>query len=228
VSDPYGERLGGTTIIARTETIRRTIEADRSGCYELKDLPAATYRVTARLQGFDNVTNDGVKIEPGTASRLDFVTRVSGICECVWAGKTLQDRWNLSDAVLHVRAVGPDPAEPHPKGYYRHVALVLEILKAAGGAPGPRLWLLQNQESGALEPYDRGQELVVFARAWRENAYLIINDNPGLASGRAGTAAMAFPIENGRIQSTPPDFPQYKDTPLDAFLRELRSFARTR
>jgi hypothetical protein len=45
-----------------------TTTADAGGCYELKHLPIGSYRVTARLTGFDNATRDGVTIAPGVLS----------------------------------------------------------------------------------------------------------------------------------------------------------------
>jgi len=45
-------------------------------CYELGDLPVGSYRVTARLAGFEHVTRDGVNIVAGDVARLDVAMRV--------------------------------------------------------------------------------------------------------------------------------------------------------
>ena len=59
---------------------------DAGGRYELRDLPIGSYRVTARLAGFDNVTRDGVTIAPACRPSTDFAMRVSAICECLRMG----------------------------------------------------------------------------------------------------------------------------------------------
>jgi len=83
VSDTAGQRLPSATVVAKGGGLQRTVVADGAGCYELKDLPPASYRVTARLLGFDNVTRDRVVVAPAAATHLDFTTRGSSICECV-------------------------------------------------------------------------------------------------------------------------------------------------
>jgi len=53
ISDPAGFRVPGVTISAKTGEIQRVTETDTTGCYAFNDLPSASYRVTARLAGFD-------------------------------------------------------------------------------------------------------------------------------------------------------------------------------
>ena len=80
-SDTMTQRLPGVAVIAKSGRAHSTATADAAGCYELKDLPSGSSRVTARLPGFDNVTRDAVGIVPGSVARLDFAMRVSAICE---------------------------------------------------------------------------------------------------------------------------------------------------
>ena len=93
-------------------------------------MPTGSYRVTARVPGFDNVTRDGVEIVRGSVARLDFGMRVSAICECVrLGGTTLAEQWDHADAVLHVRLSVSEAQSTTPAGYYRHVATVINALK---------------------------------------------------------------------------------------------------
>ena len=71
-SDAMAQRLPGVAVVAKSGRVQLTATADASGCYELKDLPSGSYRVTARLPGFDNVTRDGLNIVTGSVARLDF------------------------------------------------------------------------------------------------------------------------------------------------------------
>jgi len=104
------QRLPGATVVAKGSGAQHTTVTGRDGCYELKDLPPAAYRVTARLAGFDNVTRGRVLISPSTATRLDLTTRTSPICECVHEGGiTLADQWDYADAVLHVQLMDAEP-----------------------------------------------------------------------------------------------------------------------
>jgi hypothetical protein len=229
VVDTTTQRLPGATIVAKGGGVQRTTVANAAGCYELKDLPPALYRVTARLTGFDNVTRDGVVLAPATVTHLDFTTRVSPICECVTFRGSLADWWNRSDAVLYVRISDSDPGQTTPRGVYRHVATALNVLKQPGGGPraGP-IFVFQNQSSGAPEPYDVGQELVMFLMSSGSNGFVITNDDPGLARGRSPDdyPAMVFLVQDDRIQRAPSDFSGYVGLRLDVFLAELRALSR--
>src|SRR5437016_1278256 len=74
VSDATTQRIPGATIILKGRGVERTTTTDTTGCYALEELPpTVSYRVTARLLGFDNLTRDGVVPLPGAGSRVDFI-----------------------------------------------------------------------------------------------------------------------------------------------------------
>jgi hypothetical protein len=224
------QRLPGVTVGAKTGRVQRSTTADAGGCYELRDLPIGSYRVTARLAGFDNVTRDGVNIVAGNVARLDVAMRVSAICECVrLGGTTLVEQWDHADAVLHVRLSASESQPTTPVGYYRHIATVIDALKKPAASLETPVFVLQNQRSAAPGPYDIDQELVVFLRSSGSSAFMITNDEPGLAVPTGSyDPAIAFLIQDGRIQRAPSEFSRYVGMPLDAFLGELRALPRGR
>ena len=227
MSDPTNQRVPGATVVAKGSGVERTTVTDHSGCYELKDLPPASYRVTARLTGFDNVTRDRVVVAPSTPSRLDFMTRISPICECVRVAGSLADQWNHADAVLHMRLFDSEPVASTPQGYYRHAATVLTALKKPERAPPGPLFVIQNQRSGVPAPYDVGQELVAFLESSEADTFRITNDEPGLAIPTGShDPSVAFLIQNGRVQRAPPEFSGYVGMPIAALLDELRVLSR--
>ncbi len=230
LSDTTAQPLAGVTVIANGGGMRRTTVADAAGCYQLKDLPAASFRVTARLTGFNNVTVDGVAIAAGAVTRLDFVMRLSSICECIGFVGNLADHWKHADAVLSVRLAAAEPEEPAPAGYYRHVATVLEQLKPVlpGGRGVVRVFVLQNQRSGASEPYAVGQELVVFLHSSQTDTFTIANDEPGLMAtgGDDGAPAAAFLVQDGRIQRAPAELSRYVGLRVEVLLGDLRALPR--
>src|SRR5262245_53758122 len=72
VLDTMQQPLAGATVAAKVDgmqLIQRSTVTDAGGCYELKDLPLALYRVTARLAAFDNVTRDRLIVGPAHATR---------------------------------------------------------------------------------------------------------------------------------------------------------------
>jgi len=228
--DTTQQRLPRVTVVAKSGRLQQTTTADAGGCYELRDLPVDSYRVTVSLAGFDNVTRDGVNIVAGNVARLDVAMRASAICECVrLGGTTLAEQWTHADAVLYVRlsASGSEPTAP--VGYYRHVAMVIDVLKKPAASLEIPVFVLQNQRSATRGPYDIEQELVVFLRSLGSSGFVIVNDEPGLAVPRGSyDPAIAFLIQDGRIQGAPPGFSRYDGMPLDAFLGALRAVARGR
>jgi len=228
VTDPIMQRLRGTTIVATGAGVKRTTMADTSGCYELRDMPPGAYRVTARLLGFNNVTHDRVAVSGATVTELDFTTRPSPICECIApVGPTLTEQWNYADVVVHVRLSESRPEPAARSGYYRHVATVLDALKLpSGGVLRSPTSVLQNQEWGLRDPYDVGQEAVLFLKSW-DGEFVIAYDNPGLKIGEE-IPATAFLIQNGRIDHAPPGFDGYVGKRIAVFLDELRALSRRR
>src|SRR5262249_45594151 len=130
ILDTMQQPLPGATVVAKADgmqRIQRSTVTDGAGCYELKDLPLALYRVTARLLAFDNVTRDRLIVAPAHAARLDITMRLSPICECVAATGGLAEQWDHAAAVLHLRLADSEPAPSIPQGYYRHLATVIGI-----------------------------------------------------------------------------------------------------
>jgi hypothetical protein len=224
------QRLPRVTVVAKSGRVQQATTADAGGCYELRDLPVGSYRVTVSLAGFDNVTRDGVKIAARNVAHVDVVMRGSAICECVRLGwTTLTEQWDHADAVLHMRLSASKSQPTTPVGYYRHVATVLDALKKPAASLETPVFVLQNQRSGASGPYKVGQELVVFLRSFGSSGFVIVNDEPGLAVPTGSyDPSIAFLIQDGRIQGAPSGFSRYDGMSLDAFLLELRALARGR
>src|SRR5258706_419349 len=160
VTDVTGQKLPGVTIVAKAWGVQHTIPANAGGCYELTDLPPNSYRVTARLPGFDNVTRENVRIVPGQRLRLDFEMLVSALCDCLGFPPTLGALWDHSDAVLHVTLTDHEAQLPAPPGYFTHTAVVLDAFKQPqleGALVGSTGTVLEEQRNGVPGPYDVGQ-----------------------------------------------------------------------
>ena len=152
-------------------------------------------------------------VAPSTPTRLDLTTRVSLICECIRVAGSLAVLWDHADAVLHVRLSDSEQSST-PQGYYRHSATVLSALKQPAGSLPATIFVLQNQRSGAPEPYDVGQELVAFFESSGSNAFRITNDDD---------ASMVFLVQADRIQRAPSEFSTYFGMTIGSFLEELRT-----
>jgi len=227
IRDTTQQPLPGATVVATGNVIQRSTVTDVTGCYELKDLPLALYRVTARLAAFDNVTRDRLIVGPADPTRLDLTMRLSPICECVNVPGSLAEHWDHAVAVFHLRLADSEPGPSTPQGYYRHSGSVIRILKQPAGFHSLAVSVLQNQRSGTPGPYDVGQELVAFMESSEWNAYQITNDEPGLAvAPGSGSPAIAFLVRDGRIQRAPPGFSRYLGMSIDSFVEELLAISR--
>ncbi len=221
VFDTMAYPIPGTTIVARGGGVERTTRTDDTGCYMLKQLPSASYRVTARVQGFDNATYDRV------VGHADFMLHISRMCDCVRMElpQTLPEAWERAGAVIYLRLSEADPRTPAQPYYYRHVGAVLEVLKAdpVGGPTGGTTAVLEHQENNAPPPLAAGQEVVVFT-SWVSdfNAFVALGadccDNP----------EVAFNVVDGRIRQAPAPLSGYVGMEIGRFLQELRFAARAR
>ena len=219
VSDTTRQQLPGATVVAKGGGLQRRTVADSAGCYALNDLPPASYRVTARLLGFDNVTRDRVVVAPAAATHLDLTTRVSSICECIEFRPNLSELYDRADAVLHVRLSDSEPVPSTPDGYHHHTATVLNAIKEPAGPRSAPIFVLQDQQSGAPDPYDVGQELIAFLESSAPNAFRITTEG--------SYESMVFLVQDGRIQRAPSEeLSRYVGTPISSFLEELRTLSR--
>jgi hypothetical protein len=226
IVDSARQPLPGVTVIATGESLRHTTETTKAGCYELKGLAPGSYRVTTRLQGFTNVTRDNVAVAAGSGTPLDVTMNVSGMCDCVLVNLTLAEHVSAADAVLHLRITGPRAGQPPGATYYQHAATVLHAVKSAG-SPESTIPLVQDQTSGAPDPYDRNQEMVAFLRSAQGLGFAIVNGNPALNSGKQQTA-MVFLVRDGQIIDAPTKFSRYIGATLESFMYDLRPGVRAK
>jgi len=221
MTDTGNQMMPGTTVHVKGGGIERTVVTDTSGCYEAKALPPGSYRVTAVIAGFDHETRDRVVVMPSNASRADFTMRISAICECIDVKRDLKGHFEYADAVLHVRLSDAQPIPSTPRGYYRHRATVVTVVKLPDGSNSNEVHVLQNQRSGSPLPYDVGQELVVLLKSVGPGEFTIVSDEPHLSLDRG-----AFLVANNRIRQTPPEFSRYVGVRTAAFLDQLRRTSR--
>jgi len=216
LTNELNEGLPRATVSASAPDLRRTTLADERGCYEFQDLPSNAYRVTARLQGFDNVTRDRVQVSPGQVQRVDFTMPISTICDCPVQPTTLGGLYDNARAVAYVRILPPDNQRLPPRGYFAQTAEAMEVFKrhATGGPTNRTIRFLQSQASGAPEPYHPGQELVLFLFWWPEEN--IFSDG-----GFPDTVRVVF-VQAGRIMDAPAQLKSYVGAPIGGLLADLR------
>ena len=219
MSDIVNQRIPGTTVLAKGDGLERTARTDDAGCYELKDVPVASYRVTASLNGFINVTRNKVTVAPSTVTRLDFTMRLQSICECVQVKRTLADHLADADAVLYVRISDDEPDGSDDTGYYPHRATVITAVKAPAGRTLARVVVRQNH----LPLFDVGQEMIAFLKSAGPETFTFTVDASSLATSGHTYPAMALLVENGRITRAPPEVSRYVGMTAEALLKELRA-----
>jgi len=219
-SDTISQQVPGTTVLAMGGGVQRTAPADSSGCYELRDLPAGSYRVTASLPGFINVARNKVTVAPSTVTRLDFTMRVAPICECVSVERTLSDHLAWADAVLYVRISDDEPDGSDDNGYYPHRATVIAAVKAPAGRKLARVVVRQNY----LPLFDVGQEMIVFLKSAGSDVFDLTSDDSQIATvgHSARERAMALLIQDGRIVQAPAEVSRSVGKTTEAVLKGLR------
>ncbi len=168
VTDKAGAALPGVTIVAAGGNGESKVVTGSSGCYELGELKAGTYRVTASLAGFVTGAREGVSVSAGEAGEVNFALcpGVLAFIDWITVGG-LDGAWEHADVVAHVRILktAATPSEC-PSRNVDHTAAVVEIFKG-GEHVGETNTLTFMQEIWYNEPspYAVGQEMVVFLSA---------------------------------------------------------------
>src|SRR2546426_560998 len=85
VTDPAGAVIAKATIVAedRKRAIRRTSVTDGNGQYEFTGLPPGTYRVTAKISGFQTEILKDVTVSVGQTLLLDIGMKISSGTEVI-------------------------------------------------------------------------------------------------------------------------------------------------
>ena len=217
VTDTTNSPLPGTTVVASANGTRYTELADGRGCYEFISLPPNSYRVTARLQSFDNATKEKIKVAPGQTVRVNLQLWISPLCECLQPPTTLAGLRNAADAVVHLRITDHETQLPAPLHFFMQTARVLEIMKShpAGGPRGQATTFGQYQASGAPDPYDVGDELVMFLR-WSpvDETFFSYDDTNTV-----------FVVQDDKITRSPVALTRYTGKALADLLNDLRSLS---
>ena len=74
-----------------------TVEADDSGAYSAPDLPAGTYDISARKEGFRNETATGIQLLAQQTVRMDFKLDVAAVQQSIEV-KAPGVRWSTPTA----------------------------------------------------------------------------------------------------------------------------------
>ena len=85
VTDAIGDALPGVTVtVTNPETgLQRTVTSGSEGQYQVPSLPVGTYSVTASLQGFQTVTNEGLRLQVGQELTFHITLELAGVEESV-------------------------------------------------------------------------------------------------------------------------------------------------
>ncbi len=113
-----GEALAGATVLL--QGVRLGATANAKGDYEIKNIPAGSYKATARLVGYESVTLD-VTISDGQSTRLDFqLKEAPRILEEVVVTASKGRNEKKLDAPVTIETVSPEAlkitASPSPLG----------------------------------------------------------------------------------------------------------------
>ena len=104
VTDPSGAAIPGAKVSVAAATLTQSveIEADESGKFQILQLPAGLYTVTAQSEGFAATHMSGVPVELGRATRIDLHLEVGQVTERVdvSADAILVDSQSSASAVV--------------------------------------------------------------------------------------------------------------------------------
>jgi len=168
VKDQQGGVLPGATVVVTSDALvagRATAVADERGNYRFPSLPPGLYTLEASLDGFQTVTQDGLRVRMGQALGVDLVLPLANIAETI----TVTAEPPLVSVVSNAVSTSFDSdflaRQPLPRNFYT-------ILRSA-----PAVNIDYRQSSGsAMLAYGGTQE--------RQNAFTL--DGVNVADAGAG------------------------------------------
>ena len=81
IQDPANSGVSGSEVTIRNEQTggRRNTSSNSSGFYSLPALSPGLYRLSIRAIGFETIVREGIKLEVGENTRMDFIMRLGDV-----------------------------------------------------------------------------------------------------------------------------------------------------
>jgi Carboxypeptidase regulatory-like domain len=188
------------------------ISTDRAGRYELRKLePGHRYSVRAEFENLMTASTY-VWLAPGQIARVDLPMHMT-IPEIMWAPPSdLDGYWREADVVVRVRV---RRTTEFIGGGWTDTVDVLDVLKPHHSISGAPMAFWQDWSTHEGEPYQAGQEMVLFLKLW--------NGRFRRVSGPFGV----FFVRDGRVTHPAGGVPSFTpDVKVEDFLTQLRALGK--
>src|SRR5260370_40214038 len=85
VTDPTGAAIANAkvTVTNPATDLNLTTTTNSSGNYTVKEVPVGAYKLTVEAAGFKTVSNNGVQVNAGTISHVDFKLQIGKASEVI-------------------------------------------------------------------------------------------------------------------------------------------------
>src|SRR5262245_8824889 len=194
ITDTTGQPIPGASVDVGGGGTHHIVVTDALGCYTVPNVPAGSYFVFARLQGFLSATLDNLMVKAHESHRADFRMRIAPMCDCLAFPATLAELWNEADAVVRLRIIWHDPDDREPTRFSGALSTVWK--RNLSFTATQTLTFTRQTAPSEVEPYAIAQEFVMFLK------FSLADQTFVRMSSGDGTVA-AFAVENGRIHSAP-------------------------
>jgi hypothetical protein len=168
------------TVINKDQRVERAAKSNESGYYAVPLLSPGNYIVTAKAEGFQTLSRDGVKLDATEAARIDFQLQVgSSMQQVTVSGAALRvdtERTEMGEVITGSQMVG---LPLNGRAFTDLLAL------QPGVVPAPAQWYASPAASGELNPGN----LSVSGQRGSENGFIVNGANVNEASAN-GTAVV--------------------------------------
>jgi hypothetical protein len=125
---------------------------------------------------------------------------------------------------MYLRITDTDKELSAPAGFFRHNAAILEVFKQPDGSSSglAETTFLEDQRDGAPEPYEAGEDLLLFLRWSPAQRMTVLWHAEQLERSDGYTVSV---VQNGRVTKTRGSVPHYVGAPIEVLLPELRKIS---
>jgi hypothetical protein len=134
IRDSSGAVLPGVTVTLTNvgNGVRRDATTNDTGLYTFPNVPVGDYRVSAALQGFKTITQDGVRVSSSQNIRVDMQMEVGAVSEVI----TVQAATTMVDTAVLARTVRAEQIAEAPLSGRRPTQVAQLVPGAVGGNLG--------------------------------------------------------------------------------------------
>jgi len=214
-TDTTRSALPGVVVTVTGRDFRSQALSQADGRFAVPDVPPGAYVIRGELPGFEAAIRNVAVTSNGTVD-VSLILEVGGLCEVDYVIQPFADVVVEATAIVHARIINVEPAgtlKGRCGNAVTYTGIVIETLKSR--AVDQRAQVIRWVEDKPDREHQPGHDYIA-----------LVNWDAAHSRYDAGDGSYVFPIEDGRVESSPDHFAEINGATIDDVTNKIRRILR--